>query len=634
MKRNRSKKILLAALAGLLIFAPAQGVYAAAGGAVQALSAHDSRLSEFDIAPGTLNPAFSPDILEYTAQVDAGVTQVQVRAVPRASASGGTIASVEGSRNLQPGVNTIKVTCSAPDYSYSVYTITLTVGSADAGNTPDQAGGTDNAAGTHTDDTGSDAPGGAGNTPDQAGNAPDNAQDTPDQAGNTPDDGENQTSKDSKGKSKNAAAKLMGPVAADGSVTLNGAAYKLSNDFSYSYIVQDIPSAFGEGSVQIGENSYSTLYYEASGIHLVYMENTDGGGSTGFYYYDEMQNAVERFKYTGIGENFVVFISNARAELPAGYEPKTLKLPSGKKTAAYQNTASEEMQDYYLIYGINSDGSNGWYLYDNAQGTYMRYVQTSEPEEEAVDEKEAVEHTVSLKKYSSLKDKYTELKNNMVKAVSALTIALLLIIMVFTAILLRGRDDEDEEETDGEEQERGRVKKRPKAKKQPEVMSKSSLAAGRVLGGSAMHKKAKKVTKTVVTAPEEGQERQPAGNEEHISTPEEIRAQMSREQEQRAQMSREQERRAQISREQEQRARISREQELRARAQQAVQPEAYEQPAARTMARTGSAELNKERDPMDDWEVEEAPASRKSKFHKKKRSLIDEDMEVMDLNDL
>ena len=122
---------MLAALTGLLVLAPVQSVnmpvpvYAG-----QVPAASDSRLSEFDIAPGTLNPAFSPDVFEYTAAVEAGVTGVSVRAIPRSA--NGTIASVEGARSLSPGVNTIKVTCSAQDFTTSVYTITLTVGSAGA----------------------------------------------------------------------------------------------------------------------------------------------------------------------------------------------------------------------------------------------------------------------------------------------------------------------------------------------------------------------------------------------------------------------------------------------------------------------------------------------------------------------
>lgn len=629
MKINRSKIILLAAFAWLLAFASGQRMHDAAVSVVQAGVSSDSRLKQFDIAPGTLSPAFSPDVLSYTSTVDAGTTSVQVQAVPRAQ--GGSIAYVKGNRDLQPGVNTIEVACSAPDNTFSVYTITLTVGGTGMDTQPEGAG--DAQTDTMPDDTGGEPQGAEnGRTQEPSDGA---------QNGQMPDAGDSQGAGVPAG---TASSKLLGPVAADGSVTLNGAAYKLSNDFSYSGITQDIPEAFGQGSLQIGGTAYSTLYYEAGGIHLVYMQNTDGNGSTGFYYYDEMAGAVERFKYASIGENFVVFISTPRQELPAGYKKKTLKLPSGKKVIAYKNKVSAEMKNYYLVYGINSDGSNGWYLYDKPQGTYMRYVQTFTPSEEPEDAGEAVEHTVSLKKYSSLKDKYTELKDNMVKAVSALTIALLVMIIVFTAILLRGQENK-EEEADGPEQERRRVKKTQRAKKPTPAISKSSLAAGRTFGGKTVGRRTKKVTKTIAPAPEEEPQRRIADDTEHITSPEEIRAQMSREQElreqelrvqagreqefMRAQMSREQELRMQAGREQELlRAQMSREQELRMQAGQ-------EQELLRTqMGRGQEAPMGAPgRDPMDEWEVE-GQSSRKSRFHKKKRSLMDEDMEIMDLNDL
>ena len=81
MKKSKSRRVMLAALTGLLVLAPVQSAYmpqtVQAG---QVSSASDSRLSDFDIAPGTLNPAFSPDVLQYTATVDADVTSVSVRA--------------------------------------------------------------------------------------------------------------------------------------------------------------------------------------------------------------------------------------------------------------------------------------------------------------------------------------------------------------------------------------------------------------------------------------------------------------------------------------------------------------------------------------------------------------------------
>lgn len=547
------------ALAGLFLFTPLQGtcvpetVHAA-----QVSDPHDSKLSAFDIAPGTLSPAFSPDILEYTATVDAGVTDVSVQAVPRAA--GAVIASVEGRNGLRPGVNTVKATCSAQDNTYTVYTITLTVGSADAGTQPagnadgtqpgagntngtqpdaGGAGGTEGAPGAGNVDGTSDA-GSTGSAdgaqPDAGGTQPDTgntggASGTQPDTGNT---GSTQSGADKAADKKSgtpavseAVSKLIGKVASDGTVTLNGASYRLSSNFIYGSTAQDIPSAFGQGSAQIKGNSYSTLYCEANKVHLVYMENTDGNGSTGFYFYDKKQKAVERFKYTGIGDNFVVFISAARKELPAGFQETVLTLPSGKDVVAYQDQ-SDGLADYYLIYGINSDGSNGWYLYDRKQGTYMRYsnaflAQPQEPEEE-----KEVARTVSLEKYNTLNERYTDLKKNRVRIVSIMSVVMVLLIILFTALLLRVRDDGDDgEEEDDKTPKARKAKKAGRQKKQPETISKSSLAAGRDFDGSA-GKKAKKVTKNITQEPFDGASRQPAGLRDGVSTPEEIRAQVSR----------------------------------------------------------------------------------------------------------
>lgn len=495
MKMNKCRQMIMAVFfAMVLTVASVQAVFATASGGPSAgsLNNSDSKLSEFGVHPGSLSPAFSPDVLDYTASVDANVTAVDVRAVPRAQ--GGTIASVEGARTLKPGVNTVKVTCSAPDNSYTVYTITITVGSANAAGQDAGAQGTDT---QPKDDVETDpqSPDGAGTDTQPSDNAGTDGQ-SPDSAGTDSQspDGASNVSTVKKQKKKKAAS-LIGAVAADGTVTLSGATYKLSGNFSYGSYSQDIPSAFGEGSLQIGSASYPTLHCESNGVDLVYMENTDGKGSTGFYYYDEAQNAVERFKYTGIGDNFVIFISSARAEVPNGFQSKTLKLPSEKKVAAYKNPSSAQMQDMYLIYGINSDGSDGWYLYDNKQGTYMRYVEDFGISQEP-DVREEIEPSVSLDKYNLLNEKYTKLKSGMVKTVSGFVIGIAVLIILFTAVLLRGKDYDGEEERTGVKERK--AKKKPKRmKKNEQPVSKSSLAAGRQLDGKAVKGESKKITKTI-----------------------------------------------------------------------------------------------------------------------------------------
>lgn len=636
MKKNKSKQMLLAALTGLFLVMPVKYAYSPqTAEAAQVSASHDSRLSAFDIAPGVLSPAFSPDITEYTSTVEADVTSVSVQAVPRAAASGAVIASVEGRDGLHPGVNTIKVTCSAQDNTSTVYTITLTVGSASAGvqqpeNSPqeDPSGGQTQADGTDdpipaTDpsdsqpESGSDASGGSA--------AGDSAQ---------TDSGESQQDEETKentqpaksGKKRSLPERLSGAVKADGTVKLSGAVYKLSSNFTYGTTTQDIPSAFGQGSVQIGGSSYPTLYCQKNGVHLVYMENTDGKGSTGFYFYDEMKQVVERFKYAGTGENFVIFISNAREEVPAGFQEKALKFPSGKKAAAYQSQMAEELKDYYLVYGIYADGTSGWYLYDKRQDTYMRYSSAFSAAQAQDDEQEEeVERTVSLTKYNTLNEKYTELKESRVKIVSILVIAMILVIIIFTALLLHSQssDDDDDEE---EGRVRSSKKKKPKrAGKQTETISKSSLAAGRNFEGN-VSKRSKKVTKTFTQGPAGEMPKRPSVRQEHISTPEEIRAQVSRGESggYAAQPRREQMMRGQAD---------SSPDTVQMAAERMRQSVRY----PRRGQQAGPEAAEPVHDPMDDWDMEETAGRKEQKAgrsSRKKRSRLDDDMEIMDLNDL
>ena len=660
MDKNRRKSGMLVILAAVFfcmpLFAPRTALAAEMSGQ------HDSRLQKFDIAPGDLSPAFDPDVLSYTATVDADVTSVQVQAVPRNS--GGTIASVDGAKTLQPGLNTITVICSAPDGSYTTYTIQLSVG--DAG-VQDSAAGTEGSAdGTAAGDTSADS-------------------------GDT--------------SAEPSASGLTAPLGEDGTVSLGGASYQLSGNFSYDSVTQDIPSAFVQGTLEIAGSSYPTLFCESNGVHLVYLENTDGNGASGFYFYDDMQNTVERFKYTSSGDNFVIFINTARDAAPAGYVETTLRLPSGKDVTAYQAT-SEDMKDYYVIYGINSDGTNGWYLYDNAQGAYIRYVQTAQDgASESEEEEDEMERTVSMKKYNSLYKQLNTARRNHVKVVSVMAIVIVGIIIIFTALLLRGSDAGDGENGGQDEKERRRAGKRQnRAKKQSAARQQGrTLAAGKAFAEDISDKSEKDARKTARrnrlakslkplersrrpepakedaaqeertpnmddiyrqngrtpepegTAPSAYRQAPPEINAgaayrqpeqpsagKNISTPEEIREQLSHASARRSILGSQyagSEDSVQLAA---QRMRQSM-QRVQRTPEPAQDPEMYapkrmmseenRQAVFRPTKRINLDEAQNDRGAESDWEAEEAAAARK-RTRKRKNSLLDENMEIMDLDDL
>lgn len=128
------KKCFLAALA--LTAALLGGVGAQTAGLLTApmevvaseVKSSDSSLSKLSISPGTLNPAFSPSVHEYTATVDADVTAISVGATPNDSSA--AIAAVSGAKSIKPGQNTVQVVVGAADGTSTTYTITVTCGTA------------------------------------------------------------------------------------------------------------------------------------------------------------------------------------------------------------------------------------------------------------------------------------------------------------------------------------------------------------------------------------------------------------------------------------------------------------------------------------------------------------------------
>ena len=69
-------------------------------------------LSAFEIVPGTLSPAFSPEVTSYETTVDTSVDQLSINALP---ADGGANVILSGNEGLQIGDNTITVTVTAAD---------------------------------------------------------------------------------------------------------------------------------------------------------------------------------------------------------------------------------------------------------------------------------------------------------------------------------------------------------------------------------------------------------------------------------------------------------------------------------------------------------------------------------------
>ncbi len=104
------------------------------GAAAETTAAAAARLASLQITPGTLKPAFSPDVTSYTAVVGDEVTRIAVNASPE---NGDMKVMVSGNEELSLGENTISVNIATADGAPAgAYTIVVT---KQEGETPTEA---------------------------------------------------------------------------------------------------------------------------------------------------------------------------------------------------------------------------------------------------------------------------------------------------------------------------------------------------------------------------------------------------------------------------------------------------------------------------------------------------------------
>ncbi len=85
----------------------------------------DATLKSLAISNGTLNPAFSPSVTQYIAEVDFSVTSLAVTALKNHN---GASVYVGGNESLAVGENTVSVTVTAENGAKQTYTIKVTRG--------------------------------------------------------------------------------------------------------------------------------------------------------------------------------------------------------------------------------------------------------------------------------------------------------------------------------------------------------------------------------------------------------------------------------------------------------------------------------------------------------------------------
>lgn len=152
-----------------------------------------------------------------------------------------------------------------------------------------------------------------------------------------------------------------------------------------------MPVGFSKTTVTYEEQMVEAAQFDMGGIVLLYVTDADGNNGN-FDMYDQTTGELSDFlQISGIENRFIIALkAGPEVSVPDGFTKATLNWNSQTLEAyAYTGDAGEaafgetvsggvapvDINDFFLIYAISSEGNKGWYMYDQNEGTYQRYVQ-------------------------------------------------------------------------------------------------------------------------------------------------------------------------------------------------------------------------------------------------------------------
>lgn len=363
-----------------------------------ALSA-DNSLKALTISPGTLSPAFKGSTTKYTATVDNSVTSIAVSATPVNEKA--TVESVTGNTNLAVGANVVQIVVKAENGTTATYKITVTRQAA--GNAGTTGGETTTTGGENGDSENGDA--------------------------ETPEDTEEVPATEA--------------PASQADVVINDTTYHISDSFTE----EQIPADFTEATVQFRGTECRGLTFNKGTISLIYLETDNVDSTIGrFFIYDETRDVVYDFmKFTAGESSYVIpLLAPLDSVLPDSYVQVSLQMPESTVMTAYQLPAAEgeEASDFYVFYAVNQDGTEGWYQYDAAEGTYQRVNgNITETADSSSDDLAALQS-----EYDELSKKYKDAKSFSRNLIAVLIFALAVAVVIGLNIFFFGRKKKGKDE--------------------------------------------------------------------------------------------------------------------------------------------------------------------------------------------
>lgn len=167
--------------------------------------------------------------------------------------------------------------------------------------------------------------------------------------------------------------------AQDSAFVIDGKTYEIADRFPTS----EIPEGFQETTITYADTEVPAAKMDAADVVLLYLQNTEDTEDKNVFLLDSERNQAVPFVSVATEDGFIV-VTDVPTDIEAAvsdyYHKTTCGFAEGG-LMAYQNPeagdtvdANASVSDFYYVYGVSSDGSSGWYVYDAAAQTLQRSV--------------------------------------------------------------------------------------------------------------------------------------------------------------------------------------------------------------------------------------------------------------------
>ncbi len=169
----------------------------------------------------------------------------------------------------------------------------------------------------------------------------------------------------------------VGEILEDAEVVIDGKKYRFVNDATEL----EVPERFSATTIQY--QKWEIMAYESPNKKIILVCLCDEDFEYAWFVYDQdTESFFPYYEYSSGFNRYIILPVPAGIPIPEGYVEAELSL-KGNKLAVYQSVNAAD-EDIYLVYAMNIDGDEGFYLYDAKEDAFMRYV----PEQFAVEEPE------------------------------------------------------------------------------------------------------------------------------------------------------------------------------------------------------------------------------------------------------